>query len=92
VALSATIAAILEGKQAQWREFIREMSEGGSQHAAYVASRQAIGVRERAFLQPDADGRHAHPDRVASDRRSPSSAWPPPASVGRNRTFLRLST
>jgi hypothetical protein len=52
VALSAFVAPIMEGKQAQWREFIRQISEGGSRRAAYVASRQAMQVRERAFLQP----------------------------------------
>jgi hypothetical protein len=50
VALGAFAAPILEGKLAQWREFIRELGEGGSRHAAYVASRQALGVRERSFL------------------------------------------
>jgi hypothetical protein len=49
--LGAFAAPIVKGKEAQWREFIREISEGGSRHAAYVASRQAIGVRERSFLQ-----------------------------------------
>ena len=49
--LSAFAAPIVEGKQAQWREFIREIGDGGSRHAAYVASRQALGVRERSFLQ-----------------------------------------
>ena len=52
VALSAFAAPIVEGKQAQWREFIREIGDGGSRHEAYVASRQAMGVRERSFLQP----------------------------------------
>jgi hypothetical protein len=51
VALSAFAAPILEGKLAQWRELIREIGEGGSRHEAYVASRQAMGVRERPFLQ-----------------------------------------
>ena len=49
--LSAFVAPILEGKLEQWREFIREIGEGGSRHAAYLASRQAMGVRERSFLQ-----------------------------------------
>ncbi len=52
VALSAFAAPIVEGKQAQWREFIRDIGDGGSRHEAYMASRQAMGVRERSFLQP----------------------------------------
>ncbi len=56
MALSAFVAPIVEGKQAQWREFIREISEGGSHHAAYVASRQTMKVRERAFLQSTPTG------------------------------------
>ena len=49
--LSAFAAPIIDGKLAQWREFTREIGEGGSRHAAYLASRQAMGVRERSFLQ-----------------------------------------
>ena len=40
-----------KGKLAQWREFIQEIGEGGSRHEAYVASRQAMGLRECSFLQ-----------------------------------------
>ncbi|MCA1646516.1 MAG: hypothetical protein LC797_14015 [Chloroflexi bacterium] len=47
MALSAFAAPIMEGKLAQWREFIREIGEGGSRHDAYVASRQAMGATRR---------------------------------------------
>lgn len=49
MALFAMAAPILPGKLDQWRQFIQELR--GPRLADYQASRQRLGVRERAFLQ-----------------------------------------
>ena len=50
MALMAVVFPIAPGKTDDWRRFIGELN--GARHADYVASRKAMGVRERAFLQP----------------------------------------
>ena len=50
MALMAVAFPIPPGKLEDWRRFIGELN--GARRAEYVASRKALGVRERAFLQP----------------------------------------
>jgi hypothetical protein len=49
MALMAITVPILPGKTEQWRRFIEELN--GPRRADFSASRQRLGVRERAFLQ-----------------------------------------
>ena len=50
MAVMAVAFPIAPGKTADWRRFVGELN--GARRAEYVASRKAIGVRERTFLQP----------------------------------------
>ena len=50
MALMASTFPILPGKTDAWRRFIGELN--GARRAEYEASRKALGVRERSFLQP----------------------------------------
>ena len=50
MALMAVAFPIPPGKLEDWRRFMGELN--GARRAEYVASRKALGVRERAFLQP----------------------------------------
>jgi hypothetical protein len=54
MALMAMAFPILPGKTDQWRRFAAELV--GSRRDAYVASRQRLGVHERAFLQSTPQG------------------------------------
>ena len=50
MALMAVAFPIAPGKTDDWRKFLGELN--GARRAEFVASRKAMGVRERAFLQP----------------------------------------
>jgi hypothetical protein len=50
MALMAVAFPIVPGKNDDWRKFIGELN--GARRAEFVASRKAMGVRERTFLQP----------------------------------------
>ena len=50
MALMAVVFPIVTGKTDDWRKFIGELN--GPRRAEFVASRKAMGVRERTFLQP----------------------------------------
>ena len=50
MALMAVAFPIAPGKTEDWRRFIAELN--GARRAEFVASRKAVGVRERTFLQP----------------------------------------
>ena len=50
MALFAITFPILPGKTPAWRSFIGELN--GARNADFEASRRAMGVRERTFLQP----------------------------------------
>jgi hypothetical protein len=50
MALMAVAFPIAAGKTEDWRRFIAELN--GARRAEFVASRKAVGVRERTFLQP----------------------------------------
>ena len=50
MALMAVAFPILPGKTDDWRKFIGELN--GARRAEFVASRKAVGARERTFLQP----------------------------------------
>ncbi|MBI2955157.1 MAG: hypothetical protein HYY30_12635 [Chloroflexi bacterium] len=49
MALMAMVIPILPGKTEQWRRFTEELR--GPRARDYAASRQRLGVRERAFIQ-----------------------------------------
>ena len=49
MALMAVVIPILPGKTPAWREFIAELN--GPRHDEFAASRKAVGVHERTFLQ-----------------------------------------
>jgi hypothetical protein len=50
MALMAVAFPIAPGKTDEWKRFIAELN--GARRAEFVASRKAIGARERTFLQP----------------------------------------
>jgi hypothetical protein len=50
MALMAVAFPIAPGKTDEWKRFIAELN--GARRADFVASRKAIGARERTFLQP----------------------------------------
>ncbi|HEY1167726.1 MAG TPA: hypothetical protein VGE81_01915 [Candidatus Limnocylindrales bacterium] len=50
MAVMAVAFPIAPGKTADWRRFVGELN--GARRAEYVASRKALGIRERTFLQP----------------------------------------
>jgi len=50
MALMAVAFPIAPGKTDDWRRFIGELN--GARRAEFVASRKAMGVLERTFLQP----------------------------------------
>ena len=50
MALMAAALPILPGKLDDWRGFIGELN--GARRAEFLASRKALGVHERTFLQP----------------------------------------
>ena len=54
MALLAMAIPILPGKTDQWRRFVAELA--GPRRGEYVASRQRLGVHERAFLQSTPQG------------------------------------
>ena len=69
MALLAMAIPILPGKTEQWRRFAADLN--GSRRADYLASRQRLGVRERAFLQSTQQGDLAI---VTLDGADPASA------------------
>jgi len=50
MAVMAVAFPIAPGKTADWRRFVGELN--GARRVEYVASRKALGIRERTFLQP----------------------------------------
>ena len=50
MALMASAFPITPGKTEEWKRFIAELN--GARRSDFVASRKALGVRERTFLQP----------------------------------------
>lgn len=50
MALMAVAFPIAPGKTDEWKRFIAELN--GARRADFVASRKAMGARERTFLQP----------------------------------------
>jgi hypothetical protein len=50
MALMAAAFPIAPGKTADWRRFVGELN--GAWRNEYVASRKALGLRERTFFQP----------------------------------------
>jgi hypothetical protein len=50
MALMAVAFPIAPGKTDEWKRFIAELN--GARRAEFVASRKAIGARERTFMQP----------------------------------------
>lgn len=54
MAFLAMAIPILPGKTDQWRRFAAELA--GPRHGEYVASRQRLGVHERALLQSTPQG------------------------------------
>ena len=77
MALFALVAPILPGKTEAWKSFMHSLKT--THHAAFLATRKELGVRERTFLQSTP---HGDLVIVTLEGENPAAAFGRFASVG----------